>query len=726
MPVFTSPVRRRPTTTGNPRPATGRRAAVVLSGVTSLSLLVLAPSASAWTAGVDNGVLAVQADAGEVNRLNVDVAPDGNLVVSDDVGAARALGAGCADPDGEGTATCGRAGLVQVVVGAGDLDDTVSVGDFSLPLRVDAGDGNDQVTTGSDDDRVDGGAGNDTIDTGAGADALTGGDGDDQLIAGIGDDAIEAGAGVDTVDGDLGNDRIDGGAAGDQIDAGAGDDAVSGGSGDDQVSGGDGNDALAGDDGVDRVSGDDGEDRIDGGSGVDDLDGGGGRDAVFGGDGDDLLQSTDGGDALDGGAGNDQLEGDDLDNALSGGSGADRLNGYGGADRLQGDDGDDVLSAGAGGDVASGGGGRDTVSYDESASGVAVSLNGAADDGAVGEGDSVLGDVEVVVGSAANDTLVAGVSAVELQGGAGDDTLVGSPQGDLLSGGVGADTLDGAGGPDALSGGDDLDAVTYMTRAGAVAVSVGAPGGDGQAGEGDDVAADVERVIGTALADRLSGAAGLALELEGGGGNDQIALPGEPALESELGLGISRASCGTGTDTVTGGLDDQTDGDCDIVTVDGRLVRLGVQGEPTPRLTVAVAKVRPDARGRLLVPVSCGSESLVRCTATVTITRAGRRLGSVKALVGRGRSQNLRVALRGRQVSRLYRHGGAVTVRLSVLDKGRRRVTGNGVVAVKRQPRRIVDSATDSARRTTSLTRDERSHTRKARAGRAQTSGGGR
>jgi Ca2+-binding RTX toxin-like protein len=613
-----------------------------------------------------------------------------------------------------------------VVVDAGDLDDTVSVGDFSLPLRVDGGAGNDQVTTGSDDDRVDGGAGNDTIDTGAGADTLIGGDGDDQLIAGIGDDAIEAGAGVDTVDGDLGNDRIDGGVDGDQIDAGPGDDAVSGGSGDDQVSGGDGNDALAGDDGVDRMGGDDGEDRLDGGAGVDDLDGGGGRDAVVGGDGDDLLQSTDGGDALEGGAGNDQLEGDDLDNALSGGSGADRLNSYGGADRLLGDDGDDVLSAGAGADVASGGGGRDTVSYDESFSGVAVSLNGAADDGAVGEGDNVLGDVEVVVGSAANDTLVAGAFAVQLQGGVGDDTLVGSPQGDLLSGGAGADTMDGAGGPDALSGGDDLDAVTYAARAGAVAVSVGTPGGDGQAGEGDDVAADVERVIGTALADRLSGADGLAVELEGGGGNDQIALPRETAVESQLGLGTSRAMCGTGTDTVTGGLDDQIDGDCDIVTVDGRLVRLGVQGEPTPRLTVAVTKVRPDARGRLLVPVSCGSESLVRCTTTVTITRAGRRLGSVKALVGRGRSQNLRVTLRGRQVSRLYRHGGAVTVRLSVLDKGRRRVTGNGVVAVKRQPRKIVASAAASARRARSPARGERSGKRKAQAGRANTSGGGR
>lgn len=693
-----------------------RRTAVV-GLLTTAGALTLAPSASAWTAGVEGTTLVVQADPGEANRIDIDVAPGGNLIIMDDAGTVRALGAGCTDPDEEGTATCARAGLTEVRIDAGDLDDTVSVGEISLPVHVLGGDGNDTLTTGSGDDTLDGGPGNDTLDAGAGDDTLIGGDGDDTLLGGSGNDRIDGSAGVDQIDGDLGDDRITGGAGGDQIDAGAGNDHVDGGAGDDQISGGDGDDILYGGDGNDRISGDDGQDELHGGSGDDDLDGGTGYDRIFGDDGDDLLQATDGGDLLDGGAGTDQLEGDDQANVLIGGPGNDTIAGYGGddvlqggdgndlldggdgQDDLQGGDGDDRLDGGPGPDRISGGPGRDTVSYDESPQAVAASLNGVADDGQLGEGDNVLDDIEVVIGSAASDTLTAGPHPVKLHGGPGDDTLIGSPQTDLLSGGDGNDTLDGAGGPDVLAGGDGLDTATYATRGGPVTVSVGTGPDDGEPGEQDHVLADVEQVIGTRFADRLSAADGLGVRLIGDAGDDRITLPKQRALVDD-GM-TSRASCGTGTDTVTASADDQVDPDCDVVTTDRRLTRLGVQGDPSPRLRVAILRVRPDNKGRLLVPVTCGAETAVQCRTTVKVTRAGRTLGRATRIVGRGRSGFLRVILKDRQVTRLYRNGGAVVVRLTVTDKAGRRIDTHGVVPVKRQPRRIVAAATNATKTTT-------------------------
>lgn len=689
--------------------STARHTAVV-GLLATASALALAPSASAWTAGVEGTTLVIQADPGETNRIDVDVAPSGNLIVMDDAGTVRALDAGCTDPDEEGTATCARTGLSDVRIDAGDLDDTVSVGEISLPVHVLGGDGNDTLTTGSGNDTLDGGPGNDTLDAGAGDDALLGGDGDDTLLGGSGNDRIDGGNGVDQIDGDLGDDRITGGQGGDQIDAGAGNDHVDGGPGDDQISGGDGDDILYGGDGQDRISGDDGQDEIHGGAGNDDLDGGAGYDRVFGDDGHDLLQATDGGDLLNGGAGNDVLEGDEQLNVLIGGPGGDTLNGYGGADDLQGGegndildggdgpdqlhggDGDDRLDGGLGADLISGGTGRDTVSYDESPQAVAVSLNGVADDGQPGEGDNVLDDLEIVIGSPANDTLIAGPFAVELHGGPGDDTLIGSPQADLLVGGDGNDTLDGAGGPDVLAGGDGLDTVTYVTRGGPVVVSVGTGPDDGEPGEHDQVLGDVEQVIGTRFADRLSAADGLGVRLIGGAGDDVIALPKQNALLDDA--MTSRASCGTGTDTVTAGADDQIDGDCDVVTTDGRVTRLGVQGDPSPRLRVAILRVRPDNKARLLVPVTCGAETSVQCKTTVKVTRARRTLGRATRIVGRGRSGFVRVTLKDRQVTRLYRNGGAVVIRLTVTDKTGRRIDTQGVVPVKRQPRRIVAAAT--------------------------------
>jgi len=81
---------------------------------------------------------------------------------------------------------------------------------------------------------------------------------------------------------------------------------------------------------------------------------------------------------------------------------------------------------------------------------VAVSKDGAPDDGGVGERDDVALDVERIAGGLASDTLRGGPGTDVLEGGPGDDTLDALGGDDTLLGDAGA----GAG-SDKLSGGPE-------------------------------------------------------------------------------------------------------------------------------------------------------------------------------------------------------------------------------------------------------------------------------
>ncbi|MFF3844274.1 calcium-binding protein [Streptomyces sp. NPDC002328] len=145
-----------------------------------------------------------------------------------------------------------------------------------------------------------------------------------------------------------------------------------------------------------------------------------------------------GSNTLDGGAGNDTLNGGATFDLLIGGAGADRLSG--------------------------GGGTSDIASYFESGSGVVVDIDNAADDGAGGEGDNVLTDVEIVYGSEFGDTITGSALNDNFLGFGGNDRLVGGGGNDTLTGDlvpsnsglVGADTLIGGAGNDTLNGVDNI------------------------------------------------------------------------------------------------------------------------------------------------------------------------------------------------------------------------------------------------------------------------------
>jgi Ca2+-binding RTX toxin-like protein len=145
---------------------------------------------------------------------------------------------------------------------------------------------------------------------------------------------------------------------------------------------------------------------------------------------------------------------------------------------------------------------------------VTADLDGATgDDGEAGEGDSIGSDVEILTGGLGDDVLT---------GNAADNQLYAYSGSDSLNGGAGNDRLDGGSGPDLLAGGAGSDTAWYFYRNQPLVVDLdGAAGDDGQVGEHDTVAADVENIAGGYGNDVLTGNAG-PNSINGNVGADQV------------------------------------------------------------------------------------------------------------------------------------------------------------------------------------------------------------
>jgi Ca2+-binding RTX toxin-like protein len=101
-----------------------------------------------------------------------------------------------------------------------------------------------------------------------------------------------------------------------------------------------------------------------------------------------------------------------------------------------------------------------------------------------------------------------------LNGGPGFDNLYGGPADDILRGGSRSDVLDGGPGADLMIGGNgtdptavttnDPETVSYASRTTPIHVTNDGVANDGAAGEHDNVAADISRIIGGTAADTIS------------------------------------------------------------------------------------------------------------------------------------------------------------------------------------------------------------------------------
>lgn len=287
-----------------------------------------------------------------------------------------------------------------------------------------------------------------------------------------------------------------------------------------------------------------------------------------------------------GGEGNDAITGGSAVDTIHGNEGNDTIKGEAGADDLFGDENDDLFDEGAaanGGDAFDGGTGTDTVTYARRPDTAPVTVTigaGATDDGAAGEADDILANVEVVTGSLGDDTMTAAAGGSTLNGGAGSDTLNGGAGADTLNGDAGNDTLSGGAGDDIENGGDGdddflaetdtdddvydggagTDHLSYANRVNDVTVKIDGTTACGETGEADKVKTTVEDITGGDGDDSITGSSS-ANVLDGGPGND--------TLKGEAGDDLFPSAAADGGDTISGGAG------IDLVDYSARTVAIG-------------------------------------------------------------------------------------------------------------------------------------------------------
>jgi hypothetical protein len=168
--------------------------------------------------------------------------------------------------------------------------------------------------------------------------------------------------------------------------------------------------------------------------------------SIEGGSGDDTLESGADAASLAGGAGNDTLVGSPEGESLLGQEGDDDISAGGGNDSLEGGEGTDLLS---------GGPGHDEASYAGHVKPLRLSIGDGPGDGAAGENDDILADIEDLVGGRRADVMIGTGEANRLLGLGGADRMVG---------GEGADTLEGSDDGDRLDAGPGRDRVIAGAR----------------------------------------------------------------------------------------------------------------------------------------------------------------------------------------------------------------------------------------------------------------------
>ncbi|MFL5886505.1 MAG: calcium-binding protein [Thermoleophilaceae bacterium] len=251
-----------------------------------------------------------------------------------------------------------------------------------------------------------------------------------------------------------------------------------------------------------------------------------------------------------------------------------------------------------------------------------------------------------VHGGAGNDTLSTGGGADYLDGGPGNDTL---------DAGWGNDTLDGGVGADVLKGSTGFDTVTYGDRVAPVAASIDGQANDGESGEADNIATDIESVVGGSADDTISGSAGNDT-LVGGAGNDTLTgVGGNDTLDGGTGSDrldggagadtlkakdgeVDNLSCGTETDVVQVDPSDVVASDCEGVNppgIDSTGTTAGGAGAGAtsgpgggligstviqpPAIKIGTTEVTLAPNGTVAIRLACPQDIFEGCTGTITL-----------------------------------------------------------------------------------------------------------
>ena len=163
---------------------------------------------------------------------------------------------------------------------------------------------------------------------------------------------------------------------------------------------------------------------------------------------------------------------------------------------------------------------------------------------------------DLVVAGTLNDTIYSGSGTDKLWGAQGNDLFITDAGTTRSEGGDGDDTLRGGSGADLFYGGKGTDTADYSSYASGVTVKLDTQANDGAAGERDNIALDVEHVVGTLYNDSISGGSG-PISIEGGAGDDTLVAGfGDSTLDG--GDGNDSLTGRSGNDTLRGGEGDDT------------------------------------------------------------------------------------------------------------------------------------------------------------------------
>ncbi|MDI2145580.1 calcium-binding protein, partial [Pseudomonas sp. ITA] len=195
------------------------------------------------------------------------------------------------------------------------------------------------------------------------------------------------------------------------------------------------------------------------------------------------------------------------------------------ADTFLGSTANDNFVGGAGADVFDGREGIDTVWYANNATAVNINLQTGVSQGGDAEGDVFI-NIESLIGTNFNDTLIGNAAANGLEGGLGNDVIYGGDGNDVIygslytplgpfavnvaAGGPQADLLYGGNGDDVIVAATDDRGTQAFGEAGNDTITVGYGVADG--GEGNDLLTGI----------------GAGYSLFGGAGADKLVLVGGP------------------------------------------------------------------------------------------------------------------------------------------------------------------------------------------------------
>ena len=246
--------------------------------------------------------------------------------------------------------------------------------------------------------------------------------------------------------------------------------------------------------------------------------------------------------------------GGQYDDRITGSSVANHLYGRGGNDTLVGVGGNDILDGGAGddsyyvtaGDVIVDAGGNDTV-YASSSHELEAGMENLTATGAAAtsfQGNNLSG---VMTGNDSNNYF---------NPRAGDDTLIGNDGNDYFDMSTGGTSTPGTRSLDGGAGTDTIDYDGYARSAVTIDLSAGTASGGGDLGVGAATFVSIERAVGGAFGDHITGSSA-ANELFGRGGNDSLfGGAGNDTLWG--GVGDDTLSGGTGDDVLVGSYGNDT------------------------------------------------------------------------------------------------------------------------------------------------------------------------